>query len=633
MAGGATRTLVLGGVRSGKSAYGESLLRAHREIRYLATGSLTSTDAEWMARIAAHRARRDDRYATIETTDLPGELRAAPDIPVIVDDLGSWLTARLDALDAWEADADVNLDADIADLCEALRGMTADVVLISSEVGLSLVPSTPAGRLYQDLLGTLNTAIAQVCDRVSLVVAGRVLDLPRGDLDAAPASTPAANAPAANTASESAASKSTADAATAGPEPVSPAPASSVPASSVPAADAPPIDAPPIDAPPIDASGKTRVAATPIAPDPAELPDPTDAEIFPPVTPPDEAVAFAARERQNSLTKPPGSLGRLEEIGVWIAACQGQCPPAPITRPSVVVFAGDHGVARGGVSAFPPEVTAQMVANIENGGAAVNVLAARAGASVTVVDMSVDADTAPHLSAFKVRRSGEDLRTTDTITLAEARAALAAGRAIADRLVDSGSDLLIAGEMGIGNTTPATVLVGALTRREPVEIVGRGTGVDDHGWMRKTAAIRDGMRRARKVIHDPLALLAAVGGADLTATAGFLAQAAVRRTPVILDGVVITAAAMVANELAPGAMRWWIAGHRSVEPAHQIALDHLDLTPVLDMSMRLGEGSGAVLALPIVQSAVDILTSMATFEEAGVAGRDDSPADAPSPNP
>ncbi|ETA05188.1 MULTISPECIES: nicotinate-nucleotide--dimethylbenzimidazole phosphoribosyltransferase [Gordonia] len=583
MADRATRTLVLGGVRSGKSAHGESLLRAHQQIRYLATGPVTTSDAEWTARVNTHRQRRDARYTTIETTDLAEALRAAPDIPALVDDLGSWLTARIDAVDGWESGSGIDLDADITELCDSLRAMNADVVLISSEVGLSLVPPTPAGRLFQDLLGTLNSAVAQACDRVSLVVAGRVLDLPADPSaeDHTGATVSAAPAPA-----------------------VAPVP-------TAPVATPAPVTPGPVDEP-------TPVTTA------AEVPDPTDAEVFGPITPPSEAVAFEARERQKTLTKPPGSLGRLEEIGVWISACQGQCPPAPITSPSVAVFAGDHGVARGGVSAFPPEVTAQMVANISSGGAAVNVMAARVGATVMVVDMSVDADTSPHLSTFKVRRSSEDLRTTDSITLAEARAALAAGRAIADRLIDSGSDLLIAGEMGIGNTTPATVLIGALTRREPVEIVGRGTGVDDHGWMRKTAAIRDGMRRARKVVHDPLALLAAVGGADLTATAGFLAQAALRRTPVILDGVVITAAAMVANELAPGAMRWWIAGHRSVEPAHQIALDHLDLEPVLDLSMRLGEGSGAVLALPVVQSAADILISMATFAEAGVTDRDDA---------
>lgn len=600
----AVRTLVLGGVRSGKSAHGESLLDGHRQIRYLATGPLTSSDGEWMDRVRRHRERRDDRYTTIETTDLGQALRAAPDIPALVDDLGNWLTAQIDAVHGWTSGSEIDLDGRIDDLCDALRAMSADVVIISPEAGLSLVPPTPAGRVFQDLLGTLNVRVAEVCERVDLVVAGRVLHLPAG----APA--------------DEAVDRHVTDADPTG----NAGPASDTPTTTPPASDDP------TPTPPSTAAAAVAAVATTFgtAPEPVAgvgvserpRPDPTDAEVFAPIAPPDEAVAQDARKRQAVLTKPPGSLGRVEEIGVWIAACQGQCPPAPLTSPTVVVFAGDHGVARGGVSAFPPEVTAQMVANIAAGGAAVNVMAGRVGAAVKVVDMSVDADTPPELSRYKVRRSSEDLRTTDTISLAEAREALAAGRAIADDLVDSGTDLLIAGEMGIGNTTPATVLIGALTRREPVEIVGRGTGVDDAGWMRKTAAIRDGMRRARKVIHDPLALLAAVGGADLAATVGFLAQAALRRTPVILDGVVITAAAMVANELAPGAMRWWIAGHRSVEPAHQIALDHLDLVPVLDLSMRLGEGSGAVLALPIVQSAADLLGSMATFDEAGVSDRE-----------
>ncbi|AFR49695.1 nicotinate-nucleotide--dimethylbenzimidazole phosphoribosyltransferase [Gordonia sp. KTR9] len=607
----AVRTLVLGGVRSGKSAHGESLLGDHRQIRYLATGPLTSSDGDWMDRVRLHRERRDDRYTTIETTDLGHALRAAPDIPALVDDLGNWLTAQIDAVHGWTSGSEIDLDGPIDDLCDALAAMTADVVLISPEAGLSLVPPTPAGRVFQDLLGTLNVRVAQVCERVDLVVAGRVLHLPA---EPRPATTSTPDAPAAgveapgrDTTETETTEKDTTDSAD------TPAPVATTPDRGEPA----PAPSDPVAA--AVATAPEPVAGVGLSERPR--PDPTDAEVFAPVRPPDELVAQDARNRQATLTKPPGSLGRVEEIGVWIAACQGQCPPAPLTSPTVVVFAGDHGVARGGVSAFPPEVTAQMVANISAGGAAVNVMAGRVGAAVKVVDMSVDADTAPELSRYKVRRSSDDLRTTDAITLAEAREALAAGRAIADDLIDSGTDLLIAGEMGIGNTTPATVLIGALTRREPVEIVGRGTGVDDAGWMRKTAAIRDGMRRARKVIHDPLALLAAVGGADLAATVGFLAQAALRRTPVILDGVVITAAAMVANEFAPGAMRWWIAGHRSVEPAHQIALEHLDLVPVLDLSMRLGEGSGAVLALPIVQSAADLLVSMATFDEAGVSDK------------
>ena len=597
----AVRTLVLGGVRSGKSAHGESLLDGHRQIRYLATGPLTSSDGEWMDRVRLHRERRDDRYTTIETTDLGQALRAAPDIPALVDDLGNWLTAQIDAVHGWTSGSEIDLDGRIDDLCDALRAMSADVVIISPEAGLSLVPPTPAGRVFQDLLGTLNVRVAEVCERVDLVVAGRVLNLPAGAPADESVSPHVTDADPTGNAGQAAATPTTTPPASDDPTPTPPSTAAAAVATTF---------------------GTTPEPVAGVGVSERPRPDPTDAEVFAPIAPPDEAVAQDARKRQAVLTKPPGSLGRVEEIGVWIAACQGQCPPAPLTSPTVVVFAGDHGVARGGVSAFPPEVTAQMVANIAAGGAAVNVMAGRVGAAVKVVDMSVDADTPPELSRYKVRRSSEDLRTTDTISLAEARAALAAGRAIADDLVDSGTDLLIAGEMGIGNTTPATVLIGALTRREPVEIVGRGTGVDDAGWMRKTAAIRDGMRRARKVIHDPLALLAAVGGADLAATVGFLAQAALRRTPVILDGVVITAAAMVANELAPGAMRWWIAGHRSVEPAHQIALDHLDLVPVLDLSMRLGEGSGAVLALPIVQSAADLLGSMATFDEAGVSDRE-----------
>ncbi|MFE7420762.1 nicotinate-nucleotide--dimethylbenzimidazole phosphoribosyltransferase [Rhodococcus sp. NPDC057529] len=348
----------------------------------------------------------------------------------------------------------------------------------------------------------------------------------------------------------------------------------------------------------------------------------TDPGRFEPVTPPDEGVRAQAEARQLQLTKPAGSLGRLETLACWAAACQGVCPPAPFARARVVVFAGDHGVARTGVSAYPPEVTAQMVANFVDGGAAVNALANRAGAGVRVVDLSVDGDTDPSVSAFKIRRSSGAIDREDALTHEETVKAIEAGRSIADSEIDSGADLLIAGDMGIGNTTPATVLIAALTDTEPVAAVGRGTGVDDAGWIRKTAAIRDAMRRARPVVRDTVALLRTVSGADLAATAGFLAQASARKTPVILDGVVVTAAAMVAEELAPGARAWWLAGHRSTEPAHTIALKHLQLDPLLELDMRLGEGSGAVTALPILQGAVATLAEMATFAEAGVSTRD-----------
>jgi nicotinate-nucleotide--dimethylbenzimidazole phosphoribosyltransferase len=343
---------------------------------------------------------------------------------------------------------------------------------------------------------------------------------------------------------------------------------------------------------------------------------------FPAVVPPDAQAAAVARARQNRLTKPPGSLGRLEDIAVWVASCQGACPPRPFERARVVVFAGDHGVAAAGVSAYPVEVTAQMVANFAAGGAAINVLAEAAGATVRVADIAVDTDApcSPSIGAHKVRRSSGNIAVEDALTADETAAALDAGRRIADEEVDAGADLLIAGDMGIGNTTPATTLIAALTDNEPVAVVGRGTGVDDGGWARKTAAIRDALYRCRSNTTDPVALLRVCGGADLAAMAGFCAQAAVRRTPLLLDGLVVTAAALVAERLVPGARQWWQAGHRSTEPAHAVALGRLGLDPIVDMRMRLGEGTGAAVALPIVRAAVATLASMATFDEAGIAG-------------
>jgi len=352
---------------------------------------------------------------------------------------------------------------------------------------------------------------------------------------------------------------------------------------------------------------------------------------FPRITPPDQQARREAMARHEQLTKPAGSLGRLEKLGVWAAGCQGACPPHPFVRPQVVVFAGDHGVAAYGVSAYPSEVTQQMMGNFLSGGAAVNVLAAAAGAAVRVVDVAVDCDPAtvagaPLVTKHKIRRGSGAINQQDALTDAEVTQALGAGVTIADEEVDRGADLLIAGDMGIGNTTPAAVLVAALSGEEPVAVVGRGSGIDDAGWMRKATAIRDALRRARPVIGDPIALVRTAGGADIAAMAGFLAQAAVRRTPVILDGVVVGAAAMLAEELAPEARRWWVAGHRSVEPAHVLALDHLELEPILDLEMRLGEGSGAVAALPLVQMAVRVLAEMATFADAGVSGTVGAPS-------
>ncbi|MBI8989330.1 nicotinate-nucleotide--dimethylbenzimidazole phosphoribosyltransferase [Corynebacterium meridianum] len=344
----------------------------------------------------------------------------------------------------------------------------------------------------------------------------------------------------------------------------------------------------------------------------------TEPDLFPPVTPPDADMHRAGLDHQLTLTKPVGSLGRLEEIGVWLSACQGCCPPNRISDPSVVVFAGDHGVAAHGVSAYPAEVSLQMAHNIgEVGGAGVNVLARAAGARVQVADISLDHDaTGPD----RVRRGCGAINIEDAMTQEEVLRAIEVGKRIADREVDSGANLLIAGDLGIGNTTPSAVLIGLATGTEPVVVVGRGSGIDDEGWKRKTAVVRDAMFRARDLKHDPVAVLRTVSSPDMTAMAAFLAQAAVRRTPVLLDGVVVTAAALWAERLAPGSAAWWMAGHRSVEPAHSIALAHLGKQPIVELGMRLGEGSGAAAALPLVRVAVDIMRDMTTFESAGVSG-------------
>ncbi|MGV0992509.1 MAG: nicotinate-nucleotide--dimethylbenzimidazole phosphoribosyltransferase [Mycobacterium sp.] len=336
-----------------------------------------------------------------------------------------------------------------------------------------------------------------------------------------------------------------------------------------------------------------------------------DPVAFDAIVAPDGRAGAAARRRQDLLTKPSGALGRLEDLSIWVSACQGDCPPKEFSRARVVVFAGDHGVAQAGVSAYPAEVTAQMVATVEAGRAAINVLADVAGATVRLVDMAVG-------------RASGNIAEQDALSHDDAVAAVQTGRRVADEEIDGGADILIVGDLGIGNTTAATALVAALTGAEPVAVVGRGTGIDDAGWGRKTAAVRDALYRTRRLESDPISLLATCGGADLAAMAGFCAQAAVRRTPLLLDGLVVTAAALVAERLAPGAKAWWQAGHRSTEPAHTLALNQLGLEPIVDLGMRLGEGTGAAVALPIVRAAVAVLSSMATFTDAGVSGPTDS---------
>ncbi|MFC5144099.1 nicotinate-nucleotide--dimethylbenzimidazole phosphoribosyltransferase [Streptomyces aureoversilis] len=329
---------------------------------------------------------------------------------------------------------------------------------------------------------------------------------------------------------------------------------------------------------------------------------------------PDPGVRRDAEERRERLGLRPGALGRLDELAEWLAAAQGAVPVKPVEQVTALVFAGDHGVAKLGVSAGPEGGAAVLVKAALAGESAGAVLARRAGARLRVVDMAVDCDPAElpeEVTRHRVRRGSGRIDIEDALTPEEAEAAFRAGMAIADEEADSGTDLVVLGDLSVGGTTAAGTLIGALCGTDASVVTGRGGfGIDDLAWMRKCAAIRDGLRRARPVLGDQLELLAATGGADLAAATGFLLQSAVRRTPVILDGVVSAACALVAQRVAFRAPDWWLAGQAGGDPAQAKALDRMALNPLLDHGVTVGEGTGALLALPLVQAAAALAADL-----------------------
>jgi len=344
------------------------------------------------------------------------------------------------------------------------------------------------------------------------------------------------------------------------------------------------------------------------------------------IEPVDREAMAAARGRQARLTKPAGSLGALEALGERLAGVARRCPPPVPQRPFVVVFAGDHGVHAQGVSPWPQEVTAQMVGNILGGGAAVNALARQVGAEVLVVDVGVATDllpwrAAPALRSRSIRAGTRDLTVEPALTVDEASAAVEVGIDIARELADLGVDALLTGDMGIANTTPAAALVAAFTGAGASEVTGRGTGIDDTALAHKTELIARALAFHRPDPADPLGTLAAVGGLEHAALAGFILAGAALRLPVILDGVIACSAALVAAALCPDAVGAMVAGHRSVEPGATVALRHLGLEPLVDLGLRLGEGTGALLAFPILAAAARVLADMATFDSAGVSSK------------
>lgn len=326
--------------------------------------------------------------------------------------------------------------------------------------------------------------------------------------------------------------------------------------------------------------------------------------LFDAVAAPDEQAREDVFTRLAQADTVGAGLGRLGEVAAWVAACQGQVPPRPVTRARVVVFAGDHGIAARGVSLLDPGTSVVQAEQVREGAGAVNVLARAAGASIRMVDVSLDHEA---WGDERVARSSGAVDVEDAMTAEQFDRALEIGRRIADQEVDGGADLLIPGDLGVGGTTVAATVLGAFTRTEPVAIVGPGVGMTDEMWKIKVSVIRDAMFRVRGLAAQPLEVLRMVSSPDFVALVGFIAQAAVRRTPLLLDGALVTTAAYVAERLAPGARDWFWAGQLTPEPAHLIALQALDLTPLIALDMTAGQGTGALAALPLVTSAVELV--------------------------
>lgn len=335
------------------------------------------------------------------------------------------------------------------------------------------------------------------------------------------------------------------------------------------------------------------------------------------IRPPSREVYADARARLEALAKPVGALGRVEDLAAWLAACQGVCPPRPLDRVRAVILAGDHGVSHSGVSAYPREVTAAMVRAFAAGVAGASCLARQHGVALRVLDLGVDdelADLPAEVSAYHLGPSAP-LHEQDALTAEECTQALAVGRVVAEAEIAAGADLLVLGDMGIGNTTPAAALIAASFGVGADQVVGRGTGIDDERLAYKTAVLAAALDRMGERVTDPRVRLAGLGSADLAVGVGFLCTAARRGVPVLLDGIVSLAELAVAEELDPGVLAWCAAGHRSTEPAQQLALDKLGLSPILDLGLRLGEGTGALLALPVLRSAGLLLTEMALLSD------------------
>ncbi len=337
------------------------------------------------------------------------------------------------------------------------------------------------------------------------------------------------------------------------------------------------------------------------------------------IHPVDQSLRPRLQAHLDDLTHPPGSLGRLEDLALRYGLIRGTAAPV-LKRKRLYTFAADHGVADEGISIAPKSVTLQMVQNMLAGGAAVNVLCRHSGVECRIVDIGIDGDPGPHAALIrrKIRPGTANLRTQPAMTATEAEQAILVGAELAAEAADAGVDILGTGEMGIGNTTPAAALFAALLPCDPAAVTGRGTGVDDTVLARKLAIVREALERHHTSLRDPLAALAAVGGLEIAGLCGLCLGGAMRRIPVVVDGFIASAAALVACRLQPAVNDYLLFSHRSAEAGHALALQSMQAVPLLDLDMRLGEGTGAALAIGLVEAAIRLYNEMATFSGAGV---------------
>jgi len=582
--------LVLGGIRSGKSAFAESLVAGAPSVRYVATAAGGQDDPEWLARIEAHQRRRPQSWSTEETGADPARLtevlgEAKPDDTLLVDDLGGWVTALLDP--ARQPNDD---EADVAALAAAVRACPARVVLVSPEVGLSLVPVTPVGRAFADALGSTNQALAEACDRVALVIAGQVTWLKSGSAPAAPAEVPQPAAPPIQPPPPTEAEMGTPPAE---PQLITPPPAQ--PLVTPPPAEPYVFTLPPVAEPQADIDADAHVLNQPTM----ALPLVSSGIVIQPgmdLPLPDGDAGPDARDRLVEIDFPGTGLGALVEAVEFAAATQATAIPRPWAAARVLLISGSH--TGGAAAGDDPADVERRVAQVENGEGVLSRLAGEAGADIAVLR------TAP----------ADPIEDGPAMTATAVEAALRQGWQLADAAADAGKDLLVLAAIGVGTDAAATAVAAASTGAEPVAVLPRvvvpGGRYDDEAWMLRCAAVRDALHRIRQEPRGAKDLLRELGGADLAAAAGALLGAAARRLPVLLDGPVGIAAGLVARDVASQARHWCLLPDAGDLELVRQGGDVLGLTPVLDLGLGLGEGANALATLPMLRTAIGLAAAV-----------------------